>query len=71
MFASCFDPSSTLHGSSLVAVFRVMKKNDIPPDLHEAIFLSCIVHAADHTQLHRVLWGKHFNPDPQGKPGNW
>lgn len=48
-----------------------MKKNDIPPDMHEGIFLSCIMHATDHVLLHRVMWGKYFNPDPHGIPGTW
>ncbi|CAM9618699.1 unnamed protein product [Ectocarpus sp. 6 AP-2014] len=52
---------------------RVMKKNDIPPDLHEALFLSCIVHASDHTLIHRIQWGKVFNLDTTNtfKPGTW
>lgn len=52
---------------------RVMKKNDIPPDLHEALFLSCIVHASDHTLIHRIQWGKVFNLDTTDtfKPGTW
>eukprot|EP00903_Cladosiphon_okamuranus_P011794 g11084.t1 len=52
---------------------RVMKKNDIPPDLHEAIFLSCIIHASDHTLVHRIQWGKVFNCDTTAsfKPGTW
>lgn len=50
-----------------------MKKNDIPPDLHEAIFLSCIIHASDHTLTHRIQWGKVFNCDTTAgfKPGTW
>ncbi|CAM9514525.1 unnamed protein product [Sphacelaria rigidula] len=50
---------------------RVMKKNDIPPDLHEGIFLSCIMHTTDHVLVHRVMYGKYFSFDAFGPPGKW
>lgn len=50
---------------------RAMEKNAIPPDIYEAIFLSCIVHSTDHVMHDRVFWGKVFSFNPNGKPGNW
>ncbi|CAM9249550.1 unnamed protein product [Ascophyllum nodosum] len=50
---------------------RQVNKNEIPPDLQEAIFLSCIFHATDHILGCRACWGKVFSFNPKGKPGNW
>ncbi|CAM9407191.1 unnamed protein product, partial [Hapterophycus canaliculatus] len=56
-----------------LALSRVARKNNIPPDLYEAIFLSCIVHATDHILMHRIQWGKVFNMDATDsfRPGTW
>lgn len=45
---------------SALSYIRAMADNDIPMDLLEALFLSIVVHAADHVLGYRILWGLNF-----------
>lgn len=40
-----------------------MRDNDIPYDLHEGLFLSCVVHGIDHVLGARIIWGIKYKID--------
>lgn len=60
-------PLSTFMLKARVIIRKAMADHDIPMELHEAIFLSVVVHSSDHILARRLQWGLKFGMDPWEK----
>eukprot|EP00752_Nemacystus_decipiens_P015748 g14060.t1 len=61
-------PLSTFMLEARKATARVMLDHDIPMEFLEAMFLSGVMHAIDHVQGSRLMWGLNFELDLWEKP---